>query len=177
VDTDHGAAVDLLYTGLVPPTDKISRRPPEGAPEGTQWFGGPVDKFKITLRIYGEELDPDQISALLGCAPTVAERKGLPVSIGEGSRIANRGRWSLTIDSKDCDERDDVEDGVKMLLARMPSDADLWASLTSTFRVDVFCGIFMASSNRGFGISAEVSKLLTDRHLNISFDLYFDPPK
>jgi len=169
--------VDFAYTGLVPPTNKISRRPPKGAPEDTVWFGGPVDKFKVTLRLYGEELDPDKISALLGCAPTVAERKGLPVSTGEGSRIANRGRWSLTIGSKDCDERGDVEDGVKMLLARLPSEADLWASLTSTFTVDVFCGIFMASSNRGFGISAEVSKLLADRHLNIGFDLYFDPPK
>lgn len=161
----------------MPPIHKISRRPPDGAPEGTQWFGGPVDRFRITLRIYGEELDPDQISVLLGCAPTEAARKGLPVSSREGSRIANRGRWSLTIESKDCDERDNVEDGVKMLLARLPSDADLWASLTSTFRVDVFCGIFMAAANRGFGISAEVSKLLTDRHLNIGFDLYFDVPK
>jgi hypothetical protein len=167
----------LPYTGVVLPTHKISHRPPEGAPEGTLWFGGPVDKFKITLRIYGEELDPDQISALFGCSPTAAERKGFPVSMGDGSRIANRGRWSLTIESKDCGERDDVEDGVKMLLARLPSDADLWAYLTSTFKVDVFCGLFMASSSRGFGISAEVSRLLTHRHLDIGFDLYFDPPE
>ena len=167
----------LPYTGPVPSTHKTSHRPPEGAAEGTLWFGGPVDRFRITLRIYGEEPDPDQISALFGCAPTVAERKGLPLSMDDDRRIATRGRWSLTIESKDCDERDDLEDGVKILLARLPSDTDLWASLTSTFKVDVFCGIFMASSNRGFGISAEVSRLLSDRHLNIGFDLYFDPPE
>jgi hypothetical protein len=29
------------------------------------WFGGPVDRFSITLRINGDDLDPDEISALL----------------------------------------------------------------------------------------------------------------
>jgi Domain of unknown function (DUF4279) len=96
-----------------------------------------VDRFKVTLRIYGEELDPDQISALLGCAPTVAARKGLPVSVGDGTRTAETGRWSLTVDSKDCDERADVEDGVEMLLARLPSDRNLWTSLTRAYSVDL----------------------------------------
>jgi hypothetical protein len=44
-------------------------------------------------------------------------------------------------------------------------------------KVDIFCGPFLESSNRGFGISPEVSKLLSDRYLDIGFDLYFDPPK
>jgi hypothetical protein len=82
----------------------------------------------------------------------------------------------LTIDSKDCDESDDVEDGIRALLERLPSDPDLWASLTSAYEVDVFCGLFLDSSNRGFGLSAEVSKLLSDRHLNIGFDMYFGAP-
>jgi len=158
-------------------THEVLGKPPSNAPEGTQWFGGPVDKFKITLRIYGDELDPDQISSLLGCAPTVAERKGVPGPFGDGRRIAKTGRWSLTIESKDSNEEDDVERGIKMLLAQLPSDADLWNTLNRAFRVDVFSGIFLASSNRGFGISAEVSKLLADRYLRIGFDLYFDSPK
>ena len=36
----------------------ISREPPEGAPEGTVWFGGPVDRWRVALRVYGEDLDP-----------------------------------------------------------------------------------------------------------------------
>jgi hypothetical protein len=151
--------------------------PPSGAPEGTHWFGGPVDRFQITLRVWGEDLDPDNISAVLGCGPTTAEKRADSISSGDGTRIARRGRWSLTIDSKDCDEGDDVEDGVRILLARLPSDGDVWASLTRAYRADVFCGLFIASSNRGFGISAETSKLLSDRNLEIGFDVYFDPPK
>lgn len=152
----------------------ISREPPSGVPGGTVWFGGPVDRFKITLRISGEDLDPDRITALLDCGPSRTERKGVPISVDSGTRIPKRGQWLLTIDSKDCDNTDDVEDGIRMLLAQVPSDADLWSSLTSAYTIDVFCGLFLASSNRGFCLSAEVSRLLSDRHLEIGFDLYFD---
>ena len=83
----------------------------------------------------------------------------------------------MSVESKDCDAQDDIEEGIKMLLARLPSETALWASLTTEYSVDVFCGLFMASSNRGFGISAETSKMLSDRHLEIGFDLYFDLPR
>jgi hypothetical protein len=81
------------------------------------------------------------------------------------------------IDSKDCGENNDVDDGVRMLLARLPSDPDVWASLANTYSVDVFCGLFITAPNRGFGITTEVSRLLSDRRLQIGFDLYLDPPK
>jgi hypothetical protein len=145
-----------------------SRTPPPGAPEGTTWFGGPVDRWKVALRVYGEELDPDRISALLGCEASSIARKGTP--------FPKKGRWILEINSEDCDEGDEVDDGVRMLLARLPSDPDVWASLASIYSVDVFCGVFVKSPNRGFGISTEVSRLLSDRALQIGFDLYFDLP-
>jgi len=152
------------------------RKPPLG-PEGTIWFGGPVDRFSITLRIYGEDLDPDRISALLGCPPTSSERKGVPVEIARGGiRMPKRGRWLLEIESDQCDEDDDVGDGVKKLLAGLPSDPALWESLTKKYKVDIFCSIYLATDNRGFGISPEVSKMLADRSLEIGFDIYFDPP-
>jgi uncharacterized protein DUF4279 len=146
-------------------TKGVSRKPPAGAPEGTTWFGGPVDQWKVALRVYGVELDPDRISALLGCVPSSAARKGAPVP--------RTGRWILEIDSRDCGENDDLDDGVRMLLARLPADPDVWVSLASIYRVDVFCGIFIVSANRGFQISAEVSRMLSDRGLDIGFDLYF----
>ena len=146
----------------------ISREPPSGAPEGTVWFGGPVDRWKVTLLVYGEELDPDRISAVLGCQPSSAQRKGDP--------FPKKGRWLLEIDSKDYDGNADVDDGIRMLLARLPTDSALWVSLTGTYAVDIFCGIFLASSNRGFGISTEVSRSLSDRNLEIGFDVYMELP-
>ena len=41
--------------------------------------------------------------------------------------------------------------------------------LTGTYSVRISCGLFLAASNRGFAVSADVSKLLSDRNLEISF--------
>jgi len=153
---------------------KIARKPPSGAPEGTVWFGGPVDRFKITLRIFGDGLDPGHITSLLGCTPTTAETRGKAIDIpGRASRIPKKGRWSLTIESKDCPDGD-VEDGIKTLLRRLHDDPEMWATLTSTYTVDLFCGLFLAAHNRGFELSEGLSRMLSDRRLRIGFDIYFD---
>jgi hypothetical protein len=146
---------------------RIVRTPPSGAPDGTVWFGGPVDRWKVALRVYGEELDRDRISVLLGCAPTSQARKGNP--------FPRKGRWLLEIESNACDEDEDLDGSIKMLLARLPSDRGVWLSLKTTYAVDVFCGLYLKSSNRGFAISAEASRLLSDRNLEIGFDVYFEP--
>ena len=150
------------YASFILMKKAVSRNPPTDAPEGTTWFGGSVDRWKVALRVYGEELDPDRVSALLGCEASCAALKGTP--------FPKKGRWILEIDSKDCGENDDVDDGVRMLLARLPSDPDVWASLANIYSVDVFCGLFVTSPNRGFGITTEVSRLLSDRGLQIEFD-------
>jgi hypothetical protein len=157
------------YASVILMKNAVSRKPPTGAPEGTTWFGGPVDRWKVALRVYGQELDPDRVSALLCCEPSSAALKGTP--------FPKKGRWILEIDSKECGENDDVDDGIRMLLARLPSDPDVWVSLTNIYNVDVFCALFITAPNRGFGITTEVSRLLSDRGLQIGFDLYLDAPK
>ena len=144
-----------------------SRRPPADAPNDTVWFGGHVDRWKVALRVYGEELDPDHISAVLCCQPSSAARKGDP--------LPRSGRWILEVDSRNCDEGNDIEDGIRMLLGRLPSSPDIWTALTSTYTVDIFCGLFLAKTNRGFSIPADISTQLSDRRIDIGFDVYFDP--
>ncbi len=136
--------------------------------------GGPVNKFKITLRMSGDKLDPDQISHLLVCAPTRAETKGESIIISDRVRIARTGRWSVSLHSTECADGTDVEEGIKLLLLRFPADLKLWEELTTDFKADVFCGIFLDGPNRGFAISAATSRLLADRNLEIGFDIYGD---
>ena len=156
----------------------LQRQPPSGAPEGTVWFGGPIDRFKITLRIVGDKLDPEQITSILKCAPTRSYLKGRSITTPSGNTwIPKTGRWALSIHSKDYKGGEiELEEGLKILLGRLPSDAKLWRSLTAKYDVDVFCGLFLETSNRGFGLSANASKMLSHRNLDIGFDLYFDPP-
>ena len=146
--------------------------PPEGAPKGTVWFGGPVDGFRITLRVAGEGLDPDHINSLLNAAPTkvLPNRKAVKL---DGTVISFGTLWSLDLSSDDCESDADVEDAIRLLLSRLTSDLTVWKELTQTYRVDLFCGIYLKTTNRGFEISTEVLKLLSERNLTIGFDIYY----
>jgi len=157
----------------------LQRQPPTGAPEGTVWFGGPVDRFKITLRVSGDKLDPEKITSILKCPPTRSHIKGSrSITTPRGNiSVPKKSQWALSIYSKDYENGEiELEEGLKILLGKLPSDAKLWRSLTTKYDVDVFCGLFLETSNRGFGLSANASKMLSHRNLEIGFDLYFDPP-
>jgi hypothetical protein len=56
---------------------KPAPRPASDAPEGTVWFGGPIPWFSITLSISADDLDPDDVTRLLGVQPDDAQRKGV----------------------------------------------------------------------------------------------------
>jgi hypothetical protein len=49
---------------------------PRGAPIDTEWFGGPIAWFSITLSIRADDIDPAAISDLLRVQPDSAWKKG-----------------------------------------------------------------------------------------------------
>jgi uncharacterized protein DUF4279 len=153
--------------------------PPKGAPEGTVWFGGPVDKCKVTLRVDGENLDPDEITIMLGQNPTMVMKASDPIRAHDGSviRISKIGRWHLTISSEDEGAPSDMEDLIDALFSRLPTEPALWSKLTEKFKVDLFCGLFLYSDNRGFGLSPSICRFLGKRGIEIGFDIYFDPKR
>jgi len=127
----------------------------------------------------GDKLDPGQITSILKCLPTRSHTRGSrSITTPSGNiSVPRKGQWALTINSKDYENGEiELEDGLKILLGKLPSDAKLWRSLTTKFDVDIFCGLFLKTSNRGFELSAKASKMLSHRNLEIGFDVYFEPP-
>jgi hypothetical protein len=127
------------------------------------------DEFCVSLRIFGADLDPSEITRLLGCEPTYAARTGDIVSGHNGrSRTVRQGNWRLCTESSDLG----IEEQLVALLARVTSDVALWQALTARFDVDVFCGVFPAAEQHGFELSPRLHRLLADRNLSIGFDIY-----
>jgi hypothetical protein len=136
------------------------------------WLGQPIEKYKITLRIFGGEgFDPEYLTRIMGCRPSVAETKGQRIVTPTGTRVAQENRWSLTVES---DHKDEVEQGISGLLNRLPSNLELWRGLTERYYVDLYCGLFLRTSNRGFGLSPQLSRMLADRNIGVGFDLYYE---
>src|SRR6476620_1018998 len=106
------------------------------------------------LRVMGEDLDPDEISRLLGGEPTFAQRKGdeLIGRVTKRVRVAKSGMWSISVPDR---EPGDINGQITEILNPLSQDTGIWRDIADRYRIDLFCGLFMGSGNDGLSISAE----------------------
>lgn len=128
-----------------------------------------ISRSVATLRIAGDDLDPQEITALLGRAPTRAYRKGDPVAAGSGTRIAPFGHRQLC--AKDA-EPENLERQVAELLSGLNQDVHVWRLIARRYSVDLFCGLFMQESNEGVGISPGTLHSLAQLGIKLDLDIY-----
>ena len=123
-----------------------------------------------TLRFFGDDLVPDEITALLGTSPTVSHLKGQKL-VGSKTgtvRIAKTGSWRLHAAPH---EPADIEAQILEVLGKLTPDLSIWASL-SRYQPDMFCGFFMRSSNDGLPLSANTLLSLGQRGIALGLDIY-----
>jgi hypothetical protein len=154
-----------------------------------------IARVRASLRVFGDGLEPDEVSALLGHEPTRCHRKGDKLGshhgarqgghpgghssgsssghAGHGTAVEPTGAWIL--DSR-ISEKAEIEDHVESILALLTSDYDEWASLTERFSASILCGVFLDQYNEGFELSPRLCKALANRGLVIAFDIYSGDP-
>ena len=123
-----------------------------------------------TLRFFGDDLVPEEISALLGARPTESCCKGQEI-VGRNTgtvRIAKTGSWRLSAVDR---EPEDLEAQIFEILDQLTQDIDAWQML-SRYKPDLFCGVFMASSNDGLPLSAKALLALGQRGIALALDIY-----
>jgi Domain of unknown function (DUF4279) len=149
----------------------VSRLPPSGPP-GTVWFGGHPDEARLRLWVQGDALDPDAVSQALGSGPTQSKRKGDAILTPAGAvrRIARTGSWLL---SSQVAADATLTEAVGALFDGLTPDPTVWASLASRFRVELVCEVTLKCFNRGWEIPPELLKRLADRHVTLSFDVFY----
>lgn len=131
-----------------------------------------IARVRASLRVFGDSLEPEEVSALLGHQPTRCHRKGDKCG-PQGASIEPTGAWIL--DSR-TSEKAEIEDHVESLLAIITSDHDEWASLTERFSASILCSVFLDQYNEGFELSPRLCKALANRGLVIAFDIYSGDP-
>ena len=148
--------------------------PPPSTPEGAVWFGGHPDGAELCLRVCGDDLEPDEITRLMGHAPSRSQRKGQSVqnSSGQVKRIARTGSWLL---DHPLGAEATIEEGVESLLSGLPSDDRMWAALGQRHRVDLLCDVFVRGVNRGFVLPPQVLGLLARRGIALGVDIFCEP--
>jgi len=129
-------------------------------------------RARISLRVFGDGLEPEEVSALLGRTPTREHRKG-DQNKGGGNGVEPTGAWIL--DSA-LSEKAEVEDHIESLLGSLSNDMDEWSRLTDIFSASIHCGLFLDQYNEGFELSPRVAQSLAERGLVVAFDIYSGDP-
>ena len=129
-----------------------------------------VYKTAVTLRFFGDDLDPDDLTARLGAQPTSCSRKGGTWKTSSGvEKPALRGSWRLESARR---RPGDLSAQIRELLEPLTSDFSVWQDLASRFRADLFCGLFMQESNEGITIEPETLAMIGERSLLLDLDIY-----
>ncbi len=125
------------------------------------------------LRVVGDDLDPDEITRLIGRTPDLARRKDEIIHAAGRQRVARTGTWLVNTDSS---APGDLDRQVDELLDGSTDDLAVWRRLAERYRVDVFCGFFMKESNEGISISSRTLQRLGERGIALGLDIYATNP-
>ena len=135
-------------------------------------IGGTFEVFSVGINFYSERLDKDEITKLIGIQPTKAWNQGERHQVGNSkkSRITDYGKWYFT------SKRDSTDLNVKLkaLLDSLTSDLEIWNLLTTKYEAWIDIAGYMKNWNRGFSLKPEILKMISDRNIEIVFDLYYD---
>jgi hypothetical protein len=128
--------------------------------------GGVVDESSATLCIYGETLEPDELSRLLGTQPTEAFRRGSRQ--GPRSPVRRHGAWLLCVEGR---APRGPEDHIRELLMRPPAAPEVWNRIQEQYRTRIFVGICLSAWNRRFSPSPALLARIAAMGLEIDFDI------
>ena len=121
------------------------------------------------LRIAGDSLNPDAISRLLGCRPTVAfvkdqiePSKGKPV-------VRETGGWQLDTAGQ---QPGNLDAHVTELFGRVNSALSVWGMLSREYKIEMFCVYFTHEADESVQASPGTLEALGDRGITLDLHIY-----
>ena len=130
-------------------------------------FGGSMDTSRVSLCLYGPNLDPAEVTAIVGVQSTESFARGRKMRPNSTPR--RRGAWMLQV----CGEAPDgPEVQLRKLLEQLPRSEDVWRELGERFDVQIRFGFHMSGWNKGFVIPADLLDQLAVIHAMLNFDVY-----
>jgi hypothetical protein len=131
--------------------------------------------YSVSLRLFGDALEPMGIEGLIGLHPETVGLKGQKRKGKEGREYApyetNAWIYSHVVPDASC-----FEDQLRVVFALLGSKRTALKALCNTPGIegDVFLGFSSGNSQGGDTISPEILRLIADTGLSLSLDLY--PP-
>ena len=130
-----------------------------------------ISESAVCLRITRDDLDPKEITRLLGCSPTRSCVKGDAVNIRNTGRerIEKIGCWAIDVE-RSCPENIDRQ--VNQIFTQLCADLSVWGAIAKTCDIYLFCGLFMDKGNEGMDISPLTLTSIGERGIRMGLDIY-----
>lgn len=129
-----------------------------------------IARSVASLRIFGDALVPSDVTARIGATPTWSYQKGDVKVTRSGRELVRKyGMWLLESSAK---EPEDLNSQVVELLACLTQDIAAWEAISQEFEIDLYCGLFMESTNDGISLSASTLAELGRRGIELGLDVY-----
>lgn len=132
----------------------------------------PISRVKVSFRLSGDDLDPTEVSRLLGVEPTRAHAQGDTHSNSQG-RVYYR-RFGLWLLRGSDDGEASLEEGLIGMLDRLPPDA-IVALVERGYKADFFCGLFLDHFNEGVVLSPSTLGRIARLGAELDLDIYSMP--
>ena len=129
--------------------------------------GGPIDEVNVTLALYSEELEPEEVSRALGVQPTHAHRRG--ERRGSRSPPSRTGAWFLEEHGRDAEPAEAIID---RLLKQLPEDPAVWRDLSTRHDIQFRFGLHMTGWNKGLSIPLKQVTRIAELRASMEFDIY-----
>ena len=140
-------------------------------------MGGEFDETLITLSVYAENLDRDEITKTLGVEPTTAWNPGERHLLGNGksgkTRITDWGKWCL----KTGRNRNPVEPKIRKIFQLCTSDLNSWHTIASKYEIWLTIIAYLDNWNRELDLAPDILQLIAERQLQLKVDVYFNGDK
>jgi len=134
--------------------------------------GGEMDAGEFSLRITADDLDPNQITQLLGCQPTSSHRRG--DTFGKRGYSYKFGQWMLSTERLDFRTGKCCEEAFDEFVRSLPDSPTAWNRIAADYNAQVYICVWIRTWNRDFDISAFALGELARRKLQIHIDTYLE---
>jgi hypothetical protein len=130
----------------------------------------PMDELKINLRINTEDIEPDEITSLLGIKSSRSFCKGDTIGSHGSARSASRthNHWSIQETTENVERLSEI---IVSMLKAIP-DAALATLQDRGAEIDLFVGGFGVRDQSTFWIGVEAMEAFSQRSISIVVDLY-----
>ena len=131
---------------------------------------GELSRSSACLRIFGDDLDPNEVTRLIGCRGTAEQKKGERVQTKLGrERVVKQGNWRRDAGRL---RPGNLDKQISEILAPLTFDLTVWADLSKRYKVDLYCGLWLETYNEGISLSPESMTALGERNIMIDLDVY-----